>query len=241
MKVKLLSLIFLLFWIFPYSLPGWEESKKDQEKREAMVKHQIEARGIGDREVLKAMRTVPRHLFVPLNSRPGAYEDHPLPIGEGQTISQPYIVALMTESLNLKQTDKVLEIGTGSGYQAAVLAAIVGEVYSIEIKEVLYRRAAERLKSLGFRNIMTRGGDGYYGWEEQAPFDCIMITAAVNHIPPPLLKQLKEGGRMILPLGNPFSFQNLVLVTKRKGDYTVKNITGVIFVPMTGEAFKKSD
>lgn len=204
-----------------------------------MVSEQIQRRGISDLKVLSSLSETPRHLFVPNELVSKAYSDRPLPIGEGQTISQPYIVALMTERLILDSDARVLEIGTGSGYQAAVLAKIVNQVYTIEIKEKLYNRASQLLQSLGYDNIETRFGDGYFGWAEKAPFDGIMITAAVDHIPPPLLKQLKNGGRLILPLGNPFAYQNLVLVTKHEDDYTVKQITGVLFVPLTGYALEK--
>jgi len=206
--------------------------------RDRMVSDQIEKRGITDPEVLKAMGTVKRHLFVPKIIRARAYNDRPLPIGEGQTISQPYIVALMTAGLGLSKNHKVLEIGTGSGYQAAILAQIAQEVLTIEIKQKLHQSSTKLLQSQKFGNLTTRHGDGYFGWPEEAPFDAIMITAAVDHIPPPLLKQLKDGGKLILPLGNPFSYQNLVLVTKTGGDYTVQQITGVLFVPMTGHALK---
>lgn len=204
--------------------------------RQDMVDRQIRQRGISDPAVLTAMNAIPRHCFVPARLKKQAYADRPLPIGDGQTISQPYVVALMTARLNLQASMRILEIGTGSGYQAAVLANIVKSVYTIEIKEPLYRTARNRLTDLGFNNIRMRYGDGYFGWPAAAPFDCIMITASVNHIPPPLLEQLKDGGRLILPLGNPFAFQNLVLVTRHGQDYTVKNITGVLFVPMTGHA-----
>jgi len=206
-------------------------------KRESMVAEQIAARGVKDAKVLEAMKSVPRHLFVPPDLAGAAYEDYPLPIGEGQTISQPYIVALMTESLGLKGGEKVLEIGTGSGYQAAVLAAIVKEVFTIEIKPKLYQTASALLAALGFSNVHTRSADGYYGWADAGPFDCIMITAAVDHIPQPLLQQLAVGGRMILPLGNPFAVQSLVLVTREaKGPPTVKVVTpDVLFVPLTGK------
>ncbi len=207
--------------------------------RENLVKNYIASQGISDPQVLAAMRSVPRHCFVPERLVSKAYADTALPIGAGQTISQPYVVALMTESLRLADHHRVLEIGTGSGYQTAVLAKIVKEVYTIEIKEILYRKSTQVLKDLGFTNVKTRHGDGYFGWEEAAPFDAIMITAAVNHIPPPLLKQLNDGGRLILPLGNPFSYQNLTLITKTKGDYITKQITGVLFVPMTGHALEK--
>jgi len=185
------------------------------------------------------MAKVPRHAFVPETISSQAYRDHPLPIGEGQTISQPYIVALMTESLELEGREHVLEVGTGSGYQAAVLAEIVSRVTTMEIKEVLYHRAARLLDRLGYTSITTVFGDGYYGHPPSAPFDCIMITAAVDHIPAPLLDQLKPGGRLILPLGNPFSFQNLVLLRKKADEVFVKQITGVLFVPMTGRALNR--
>lgn len=201
-----------------------------------MVDGQIQARGVTDERVLDAMRRVERHLFVPADLRGRAYADTPLPIGEGQTISQPYIVALMTETLRLSGGERVLEIGTGSGYQAAVLSLLAKEVRTIEIRPGLQKRAAELLDSLGCRNVSSRQADGYDGWEEKAPFDCIMITAAVNHIPPPLLRQLRDGGRMVLPLGNPFAFQDLVLVTRAGGSYTVDHVLGVLFVPMTGKA-----
>ena len=215
-----------------------EEAAGYQRTRAAMVAGQIRARGISDPRVLAAMAAVPRHLFVPPELKSQAYADRPLPIGEGQTISQPYIVALMTESLGLQGHEHVLEIGTGSGYQAAVLARIVRQVSTIEILPGLYAAASGRLDSLNVANVGTRSADGYFGWETAAPFDCIMITAAVDHIPLPLLKQLKDGGRLILPLGNPFNYQNLVLVTKQKADYTVRQITGVLFVPMTGYALQ---
>jgi protein-L-isoaspartate(D-aspartate) O-methyltransferase len=207
--------------------------------REKLVEKDIAGQGIADPKVLAAMRSVPRHCFVPKRLASKAYADTALPIGASQTISQPYVVALMTESLKLSGNHRVLEIGTGSGYQAAVLAKIVKEVYSIEIKEKLHRESSRLLNDMGFTNVKTRHGDGYFGWQEAAPFDAIMITAAINHIPPPLLKQLTEGGRLILPLGNPFSYQNLTLVTKTGGNYVTKQITGVLFVPMTGHALDK--
>jgi protein-L-isoaspartate(D-aspartate) O-methyltransferase len=207
-----------------------------KQAREQMVTDQLTRRGICDPRVLAAMARVPRHLFVPVSLASRAYADHPLPIGEGQTISQPYIVALMTESLGLKGPERVLEIGTGSGYQAAILSAVVNEVYTMEIKKKLHRQSTSVLKSAGFTNIKSRHGDGYFGWKEAGPFDAVMITAAVDHIPPPLLGQLKDGGRLVLPLGNPFHFQHLTLVTRKGEDYIVKQITGVLFVPMTGHA-----
>lgn len=211
------------------------------EARRAMVEEQIEARGITDNRVLEAMSDVPRHFFVTPGLRAKAYGDYPLPIGEGQTISQPYIVALMTESLGLVGSERVLEIGTGSGYQAAVLSLLAREVYSIEIKKTLYEASSRLLVSLGYGKVVTRCADRYFGWPEKAPFDCIMITASVSYVPAPLFDQLKDGGRIVLPLGNPFSYQNLVLITKRGKERILDYITGVLFVPMTGEALKKSE
>ncbi len=185
--------------------------------------------------VITAMKKVERHHFVPTWLAMFAYLNRPLPIGHGQTISQPLIVALMTDLLQLKESDKVLEIGTGSGYQAAVLAEIVKSVYSIEIIEPLGKEAAERLKSLGYRNVEVRLGDGYYGWPEEAPFDAIIVTAAASHVPPPLLKQLKPGGRMLIPLGAHFMTQYLMVVEKQAdGSVTNRQIVPVSFVPLTG-------
>ncbi len=234
----ILSVSILISGIFITPSPAQEDRFKSA--RESMVADQIIRRGVRDSKVISAMTRVPRHRFVPESLWPQAYADHPLPIGEGQTISQPYIVALMTESLDLKGTERVLEIGTGSGYQAAVLSETAGTVYTIEIKEKLHQRATRVLQSIGFPDIKTRHGDGYFGWKDAAPFDAIMITAAVDHIPPPLLGQLKDGGRLILPLGNPFHFQHLTLVTRKGEDFTVKQITGVLFVPMTGYAIERT-
>ncbi|HEQ60309.1 MAG TPA: protein-L-isoaspartate(D-aspartate) O-methyltransferase [Firmicutes bacterium] len=197
----------------------------------------MEARGVKDPKVLAALRKVPRHLFVPEAERSSAYADHPLPIGEGQTISQPYIVAFMTEQLRLKGGEKVLEIGTGSGYQAAVLAEIGGEVYTIEIVEPLATRAAALLEQLGYQNIHVKSGDGYQGWPEHAPFDAIMVTAAPDHVPQPLVDQLKVGGRMILPVGD--WFQDLRVVVKTEQGVLQQDVLPVRFVPMTGEAQKR--
>ncbi len=206
------------------------------DKRRQMVKIQIEARGVRDKKVLDAMLKVPRHEFIPERSRYEAYEDHPVPIGRGQTISQPYIVAYMTEALDLKGDEKVLEIGTGSGYQAAVLAEIVKKVYSIEIVCELEERAKETLKRLGYDNVVTKCADGYKGWAEESPFDAIIITAAPDEVPPPLLEQLKVGGRLIVPEGT--YFQELKLYTRTEQGIRRKNLLPVRFVPMTGEAEK---
>lgn len=200
-------------------------------KREFMVKTQIESRGIKDVQVLNAMRKVKRHLFVPEAYRDEAYDDTPLPIGEGQTISQPYIVALMTESLQLDRSKKVLEIGTGSGYQAAILAEICKEVYTIEIFDVLGKRAKKTLSDIGYQNIHVKIGDGYQGWIEHSPFDAIIVTCAPSHIPQPLKDQLAEGGKMVIPVGESFA-QELVLLTKIDGQLKQHRIIPVRFVPM---------
>ncbi len=190
--------------------------------------------GLGE-AVLQAMMRVERHEFVPEGYRSQAYRNHPLPIGYGQTISQPYIVALMTDLLELSAGDTVLEIGTGSGYQAAVLAELVERVYSIEIVEPLAKQVEERLSRLGYDNVTTRLGDGYYGWEEHAPFDSIIVTAAASHVPPPLIAQLKTGGRMVIPVGGQFMTQYLLLIEKdENGEITSRQITAVRFVPLTG-------
>ncbi len=200
-----------------------------------MVRYQIEDRNVRDPGVLAAMRTVPRHEFVPERYQDQAYDDHPLPIGLGQTISQPYIVAFMTELLQLEPEDRVFELGTGSGYQAAVASKVAGSVYTMEIYKDLADAAKERLESLGFTNVYARHGDGYHGWKENAPFDAIIVTAAADHIPPPLIEQLRPGGRLIIPLGSPFSIQQLVLVTKDlKGRVSERPIIAVRFVPLLG-------
>jgi len=201
-----------------------------------MVATQIVARGIGDSLVIRAMKTVPRDKFVPEALRMLAYSDSPLPIGEDQTISQPYIVAFMTEALKLAPHDRVLEVGTGSGYQAAVLAEIVDSVFTIEIIENLGKSAESRLKALGYRNISVRIGDGYQGWREEALFDAIIVTAAPDHIPQPLIDQLKVGGRLVIPVGS--AFQELVRITKTPEGLSREDLLPVRFVPMTGEAEK---
>lgn len=204
-------------------------------KRETMVRTQIEARGVRDSRVLEAMRKVERHLFVPKPLRLLAYADQPLPIGEGQTISQPYIVALMTELLSVKPGDRVLEIGTGSGYQAAVLAELAQEVYSIEIIPKLADRAAKQLSKLGYANVHVKAGDGFLGWPEKAPFDGIILTSAPGTIPQPLIDQLKIGGRMVIPMGE-LSNQILYLVRKSEKGLEREEVIPVRFVPMTGIA-----
>lgn len=203
-------------------------------RRERMVQDQIEERGVSDPRVLAAMRKIPRHEFVPPALRASAYDDRPLPIGEGQTISQPYIVAFMTEALRLTPSDRVLEVGTGSGYQAAVLAELAAEVYSIEIIPELARSAGERLRRLGYGGVKVRTGDGYYGWIEAAPFDAIIVTAAPEAVPPRLVEQLKEGGRMVIPVGEQWPGQELLRLTKRGGKVEAEKLLPVRFVPLTG-------
>jgi protein-L-isoaspartate(D-aspartate) O-methyltransferase len=207
------------------------------QRRADMVKRQLAAPGRDIRHpgVLNAMGKVPRHRFVPPGEQSNAYADHPLPIGHGQTISQPYVVAFMTEQLDPKPTDRVLEIGTGSGYQAAVLAELVAEVYTIEIIEPLARQAQTALRELGYSNVHVRTGDGYRGWPEAAPFDTIMVTCAPDHVPQPLIDQLKDGGRLIIPVGERFT-QQLVLLEKHGTQLERRAVLPVRFVPMTGQA-----
>jgi protein-L-isoaspartate(D-aspartate) O-methyltransferase len=207
-------------------------------ERQRMVQQQLMARGIHDEHVLAAMAKVPREEFVPQDSRAESYEDGPLPIGQGQTISQPYIVALMTEQLQPKRNDRVLEVGTGSGYQAAILAELVAEVYTIEIIEPLAKSAEAALQRLGYKNVHVKTGDGYKGWPEYAPFDAITVTCAPDHVPQRLVDQLKEGGRMIIPIG-AFGDQELYLLEKKDGELQQRAVLPVRFVPMTGEATKK--
>ena len=217
-----------------------------QAERDRMVRVQIAGSLFGrtpvrDKAVLDAMRTVPRHKFVPSNVVREAYTDSPLPIGEGQTISQPYIVGFMTEALKASATDKILEIGTGSGYQAAVLAEIVDHVYTIEIVEPLGKRAKAVLKDLKYENVTTKIGDGYVGWKEHAPFDGIIVTAAPDHIPQPLIEQLKPGGRLVIPVGPEYRTQKLLVLTKQSdGSTRTKELMLVRFVPFTGQAQKKN-
>jgi len=203
--------------------------------RESMVRDQIEQREVADARVLAAMRRTPRHEFVLPEYLPQAYADHPLPIGYGQTISQPYIVALMSEALQVQPGDRVLEIGTGSGYQAAVLAEMGAEVYTMEIVPELADQAAKRLPGLGYRNVWVLQADGYYGWEEHAPYDAIIVTAAPDHLPQPLPLQLKEDGRLVVPIGPPGAVQTLWLFEKQGDDLLASNLGAVSFVPLTGE------
>jgi len=231
-KIKLKYLFLVL--AFTSSLWASEEELFTQQ-RVQMVQTQIKRRGVTNPSVLQAMLAVKRHLFVRRWDRGSAYRDNPLPIGHGQTISQPYIVALMTELLELSPGDKALEVGTGSGYQAAILAKIVKQVYTIEIVKPLAKKARERLKDLNYKNVKVQTGDGYYGWEEHAPFDVIIVTAAASHIPPPLIKQLKPGGRMVIPVGPQFFVQHLLLVEKQHdGTITQRSMLPVRFVPLTG-------
>lgn len=217
--------------------PKFSEQKPEFVRaRRDMVEIQIKARGIKDERLLKAMLKVKRHLFVPAHIQKSAYSDRPLPIGEGQTISQPYIVALMSELLNLDEDDKVLEIGTGSGYQAAILAELAKEVYTIEILEPLAIQAEKTLEDLGYENITVKYGDGYLGWEEHAPFDAIIVTCAPPNIPQPLIEQLAEGGRMVIPVG--VHWQELKLLEKLNGRIKTTSVIPVRFVPMTREGVK---
>jgi len=237
----------LVYLCFTLAGAGFLLPQRDNEdyrrQREDMVRTQIAtlrwsgSEAVRDSRVLDSMRKTPRHRFVPADLIAHAYDDRPLPIGYGQTISQPYIVAKMTELLEPKEEHRVLEIGTGSGYQSAVLSPLVAQVYSIEIIEPLGTAARRRLETLGYKNIEVRVGDGYFGWPEKRPFDSIIVTAAANHIPPPLVEQLKSGGRMVIPVGNPFQTQMLMLVTKgTKGphDIQVRSLMPVGFVPLVG-------
>ena len=242
MKIKLISLKFsqypLLLTIVLYIACGKDHrmeqsSEKYEMLRNDMVENQIISRGVKDPLVIKAMKTVPRHLFIPKNEATYAYLDEPRPIGEGQTISQPYIVAFMTEQLHLKPHYRVLEIGTGSGYQAAILGQIVDTVYTIEIIPELAQKAKEVITNLNYNNIIVIEGDGYNGWPDKSPFDAIIVTAAPSKIPPPLLEQLKNGGRMVLPVGE--YVQELVVVDKNESGISMENVLPVRFVPMTGK------
>jgi protein-L-isoaspartate(D-aspartate) O-methyltransferase len=235
--IFIISILLSLNLPIPLALSSEDPSLVEARRR--MVERDLKGRDIKDPKVLEIMGRVPRHLFVEPSLKSKAYADHPLPIGEGQTISQPYIVALMTQILQIQPGERVLEIGTGSGYQAAVLAELTDQVYTMEIRETLTREAAQRLKEQGYGKVRVKYGDGYFGWEEAAPFDAIIVTCAANHIPPPLIKQLKEGGRLIIPLGSTTYFQTLTLLTKKMGKSDIQHLLGVAFVPMTGEAQKK--
>ncbi len=224
-------------WLLPVTVfscaAGPESAPGSESARERMVAEQIAARGVRDPKVLAAMRKVPRHLFVPEAAADEAYDDHPLPIGHGQTISQPYIVAFMTEALGLRGGETVLEVGTGSGYQAAVLAEIAAQVHSIEIVDALADEARERLRRLGYARVEVRAGDGYAGWPEAAPFDAIMVTAAAPRIPEPLKQQLRDGGRLVAPVGD--EYQELIVVTRHGASFEERRVLPVRFVPMTGK------
>ncbi len=229
---QLIPLIILLLFLPAY--PVFAQTDPNARARENMVSSQLQGRDISHRATLQAMRTVPRHLYVPADQRRNAYHDRPLPIGYGQTISQPYIVAYMTQVIRPAAGQKVLEIGTGSGYQAAVLAEIVDQVFTIEIVDELGRTAGMVLDK-EYDNVHVKIADGYYGWEEHAPFDAIVVTAAAEYIPPPLVEQLKDGGRMIIPVGSPFQIQQLMLVEKRGERITTRSLMPVRFVPFTRE------
>ena len=236
------SLILLLIFpilVYPVAADdaGWAKQRAAlvQEVRSWGMRDPPPGKRAFDENVLAALNEVGRHEFVPRKVRDESYENHPLPIGHGQTISQPYIVALMTDLVDPEADDVVLEVGTGSGYQAAVLAKLVRKVYSIEIVEPLAAAVADRLRRLGYENVETRLGDGYYGWEEHAPFDSIVVTAAASHVPPPLIKQLKPGGRMVIPVGGRFTVQYLLLIEKTdEGEILTRQISAVRFVPLTG-------
>ena len=232
-RIQGLALMILLF-VAPVADRIWAGDEEDgfSALREEMVSRQIEARGVTDPAVLKAMKKVPRHLFVPIKNQRYAYGDYPLPIGKGQTISQPYIVAFMTAALNPEPQSRVLEIGTGSGYQAAILAELGCEVYSIEIIGSLAERAGETLSRLGYGNVHIKIGDGHKGWSEEAPFDAIIVTCAPEKIPPALIRQLKEGGRLIIPVGKTGGVQQMVLARKRGDRLVSRSVLPVRFVPM---------
>ena len=225
----------------------WVPSKGDEPEtpdpfvaaRNRMIERHLVGRGIKDKRVLEAFRTVPRHRFLPPDTRRQAYDDESIPIGEGQTITAPFDVAFMTEVLDPKPTDRVYEVGTGSGYQAAILSRLVKEVYSVEIHEPLGKRAAQVLRDVGYTNVKTRVGDGYAGWPEAAPFDAIIVTCAPRAVPPPLVEQLKEGGRLVIPLGDRFH-QTVHLMVKRDGKLIDRELRPTLFVPMTGRAQKEA-
>lgn len=233
-KCRLIIVLSLLFFQCRGQMP--REVNYDS-RREIMVRTQIESRGITDPKVINAMRVVERHLFVPESLRESAYGDYPLPIGYGQTISQPFIVAFMTQVLDLEKDDKVLEIGTGSGYQAAILAEICDSVYTVEIIPELGKQAGLLFNELDYDNIIAKTGDGYLGWPEHAPFDAVIVTAAPSHVPSPLVDQLKEGGKMVIPVGEQ-GVQSLYLLEKESGKLVQRNILDVLFVPLVDKEKK---
>ena len=235
MAVRQARAWFLLLLLGTSCKPAQTSAREFAVERERMVKEQVAMRGVTDERVLRAMRKVPREQFVPEQIRDQSYSDGPLPIGYDQTISQPFVVAFMTEKLRLRPTDRVLEIGTGSGYQAAILAELAAKVYTIEIVEPLGKKAAQTLQQLGYKNVLVKIGDGYQGWPEYAPFDAVIVTCAPNHVPQPLVEQIKEGGRIIIPVG-PTGDQTLYLLEKKNGRLEQRNVLPVSFVPMTGEA-----
>ena len=243
MKTSCLNVPFVFLLIsscLPLAQNHSSSSEEDfKRQRHKMVQHQLETRDIRNPQVLEVMRRVPRHKFVPEKNRHYSYADSPLPIGERQTISQPYIVALMSQTADPQPDDRALEIGTGSGYQAAVLIELVQDVYTIEIIPALAERSKKLLSELGYDNIHPLQGDGYRGWPEKAPFDIILVTAAAKRIPDPLLEQLAEGGKLVMPVGSTRGAQVLTLVTKKDGKLRRERITGVRFVPMTGEAQRR--
>jgi protein-L-isoaspartate(D-aspartate) O-methyltransferase len=235
LNLKWIALILIVLMSFPFCEL---EAQDYQSQRERMVERQIKARGVSDKKVLAAMKKVERHKFVPKGYQYKSYDDSPLPIGEGQTISQPYIVAYMTEILKLDGTEKVLEVGTGSGYQAAILAELAKEVYTIEVIKTLGDRAKKLLEELNYKNLHVKIGDGYQGWKEHSPFDAIIVTCAPTHVPEALKEQLAEGGIMVIPVGQRYA-QELVVLTKKKGKLVEKETIGVRFVPMIDGKGKK--
>jgi protein-L-isoaspartate(D-aspartate) O-methyltransferase len=234
-RVFCASLVFFISIVVSFADFGNQDDAYYEKKRKAMVEMQLQARDITDPRVLDVMGKVPRHLFVDPPFRQEAYEDYPLPIAEGQTISQPYIVALMTQRLKLKGKEKVLEVGTGSGYQAAVLAHLADCVYTVEINAALAKKAGDFLSQLGYERIEVKCGDGFFGWPDKAPFDAIIVTCAARQVPEPLFDQLREGGRMIIPVDETEGVQTLLAVRKVKGRMETEDVTLVRFVPMTGE------
>ena len=237
MATRILFSLIALCFLTPHPVVADEDSALKR-ARQRMVTHDLKGRDITDSRVLEAMGRVPRHRFLSRDKWSVAYSDTALPIAEGQTISQPYVVALMTQSLGLKPGEKVLEIGTGSGYQAAILAELSTQVYTIEIRKGLAERSQKVLKELGYESVKVRHGDGYFGWSDQAPFDAVIVTCAANHIPPPLIEQLRVGGRLIIPLGSTSYWQTLTLIEKGVGGLDVRHLGGVLFVPMVGEIRK---